>query len=214
MISTLIFDLDGLLSDTEKLHRQAYQEVLAGFGVALSDREYEEHWIRDGKGIGEFAADFRLSLDIDAVRRGKAKRYDELVRSQVEPMPGALQVLERMRAHKTLALATASYYESAMAVLETLRMKEYFSCIGTKANAERAKPFPDIFLWVASTLDVSPEECLVLEDSGKGVAAACAAGMRSIAVPNRYTAAHDFSKAGTVLNSLDEVTLDLVDRQT
>ena len=67
MSDAVIFDLDGLLSDTERLHRQAYQNVFEKLGLQLSDREYEEHWIRAGKGITEFKAERHLSLDISAL---------------------------------------------------------------------------------------------------------------------------------------------------
>jgi len=126
-------------------------------------------------------------------------------------MPGALAVLAALRPHKTLALATSSYEHSALAVLETLDIKDTFSCIATKTSAARAKPFPDIFLWVASRLNVAPAQCLVLEDAEKGILAAHAAGMRSIAIPNEHTKHNDFSKATLVLPSLEHLTLDVIE---
>ena len=90
LIRTVIFDLDGLLADTEKLHRRTYQETLGDFGIELSDEQYEDHWIRRGRGIAEFAERNNLSLDPDRVRAIKTCRYNDLVRSSVEPMPGAI----------------------------------------------------------------------------------------------------------------------------
>jgi HAD superfamily hydrolase (TIGR01509 family) len=210
-ISTLIFDLDGLLSDTEKLHRQAYQEALGLFGVALSDDQYDEHWIRNGKGIREFADQHGLDLDPMAVRPHKAARYRELVRARAKPMPGAVRVLDTLRHHKTLALATSSEQPDAYTVLETLGIVDAFSCIGTKANAARVKPAPDLFLWVASELQTEPSECLVLEDSERGITAARAAGMRSVAIPNEQTRGNDFSRATMMLTSLKELTREAIE---
>jgi len=212
MITTLIFDLDGLIADTEKLHCQAYQEVLAEHGIHLSDRQYEEHWIRKGKGIGDFVSDLGLCVDPAVVRARKAERYDSLVRSCVQAMPGALHALASLQPHKTLALATSSYEDAAFAVIDTLRIKDYFSCVATNANATRMKPFPDIFLWVASSLGVAPLQCLVLEDAEKGILAASAAGMFSVAVPNRHTRDNDFTQATLVLSSLAELTLDRIEQ--
>lgn len=206
MITTLIFDLDGLLADTEKLHRQAYQEVLGEMRATISDQEYETHWIRDGRGIADFIAAHGLSIDPDAVRINKSIRYKELVLAKAEAMPGALRTLDLFYPLKTLALATASYQDAAYAVLETLCMKNYFACIATHANAPRMKPFPDLFLWVASKLGVQPSECLVFEDAQKGILAAAAAGMRSIAIPNTHTRHNDFSRATMILPCLDAVT--------
>jgi beta-phosphoglucomutase len=212
MITTLIFDLDGLLADTEKLHRRAYQDVLAEVGASVSEAEYEEHWIRLGKGISEFIQLHNLSVDVDFIRSRKATRYRELVLSSAEPMPGALETLRTFHGHKTLALATSSYPDAADAVLNRLLIAKYFSCIAAKGEAERAKPFPDIFLRVARTLSVASNECLVVEDSEKGILAAHAARMPSVAVPNVHTVHNDFSKATVVLPSLLDLTPSLVKR--
>jgi HAD superfamily hydrolase (TIGR01509 family) len=210
-ISTLIFDLDGLLSDTERLHRRAYQEALSLFGIELPDEQYDEHWVRNGLGIREYADRHGLDLEPTEVRPHKASRYRELVRAEAEPMRGALDALNALRHHKTLALATASEKPDAYTVIETLGIVEVFSCIATKANAARVKPAPDIYLWVASELGVDPSECLVLEDSERGIAAAHAARMRSIAVPNDQTRGNDFSKATMRLSSLEDLTLETIE---
>ena len=210
MITTLIFDLDGLLADTEILHRQATQEVLATYDIDLSDQHYNNHWVRDGKGIGDFISGHKLALDPEIIRLQKGERYEALVRSNVQPMPGALPTLARLHPHKTFALATSSQRESAFAVIETLNIKDYFSCIATKADAKRMKPFPDIFQFVAARLDVSPSQCLVLEDAEKGILAANAAGIQSIAIPNDQTKHNDFSEASLLLPSLDHLTLEVI----
>ncbi len=210
MISTVIFDLDGLLADTEKLHCGSYQDVFGELGLTMSDAQYDEHWIRDGKGIDDFISENGLDVDPEIIRPMKASRYDALVRSSVEPMPGALAVLDRLQGQKTLALATASYASSAAAVMETLEIEGYFACIAAKDDVDRVKPFPDIFLFVAEQLGVEPCECVVIEDAEKGILAAAAAGMPSIAVPNVHTQGNDFSKASMVLKSLDELSLETI----
>jgi len=211
MITALIFDLDGLLADTEKLHRRAHQEVLAGYGIELSSQQYKEHWIRDGKGIIDFISEHGLSLDPAVLRPKKIAKYEALVRSSAQAMPGAQHALDTLRPHKTLALATSSYRESAMVVLDTLGIRDHFACIAAKGDAARTKPFPDIFLYAATRLGVDPAECLVLEDAEKGIVAADAAGMRCVAIPNDETRDNDFSRATAVLSSLDELTLEKIE---
>jgi len=212
MISAVIFDLDGLLADTEKLHQSAYQTVLSELGIELSDEEYEDHWIRCGKGIDAFIAQRNLAVDPNFVRREKARLYEKLVSSGVEPMPGATELLCSLQGRKLMGLATSSYPKDAYAVLDVLALVDFFSCVATKSNVERIKPYPDIFLYIANEMNTLPEHCLVIEDAEKGVLAADAAGMKSIAVPNRHTLSNDFSKAALVVSSLEEVNCGLIDQ--
>ncbi|MHC4511869.1 MAG: HAD hydrolase-like protein, partial [Planctomycetota bacterium] len=76
MISAVIFDLDGLLADTEQFHRSAYQAVFSELGFELSDELYEDHWIRCGRGIDAFVLEHNLSADPQLIRRRKARRYE------------------------------------------------------------------------------------------------------------------------------------------
>jgi HAD superfamily hydrolase (TIGR01509 family) len=126
-------------------------------------------------------------------------------------MPGAISILSRMTGWKKLALATSSYEDAAYAVLRALNIGVYFSCIATRSSVARIKPFPDLFLYVAQVLGEKPESCLVFEDSEKGIIAAQAAGMKSIAVPNIHTFDHDFSKATVIVPSLEVVTRELIE---
>ena len=212
MIELIIFDLDGLLADTEKLHMKSYQNVLADMGYHnLSDEIYAAHWIRLGKGIVEFLEERKLNLDIELIRKNKAAEYNRLVKSEVKAMPGAEKLLQSLRDNNMkVTLATASYSHSAKAVLETLGFEKYFQFIASKESIQRNKPFPDIFLLVAEKMKISPEKCLVLEDAEKGVLAAFNAGMKCIAIPNQHTKNNDFSKATLVLSSLEKVSLDTI----
>ncbi|MBN1517045.1 HAD family phosphatase [Candidatus Sumerlaeota bacterium] len=211
MITTLIFDLDGLLADTEKLHFQAYRDVFAELELELPECDYEEHWIRDGKGIAQYIEKRQLPFTVEEIFPKKTQHYEQLVKDHAEPMPGALNALRAFHGRKRLALATSSYRCSATAVLRALDIAHYFECIATKEDVERLKPFPDIFLHTARTLGAAPDECLVLEDAEKGILAAHNAGMRSIAIPNRHTQHNDFSKATLTLASLTELTPDLIE---
>ena len=194
MINAIIFDLDGLLADTEKLHLAAYKKVFSKLGYELLDEDYADHWIRN------------------VVRRDKAHIYKELVSSSVRPMPGARELLFSLQGRKLMALATSSHPKDAHAVVKTLDFVNFFSYIAAKNSVERVKPYPDIFLHVAEEISTSPENCLVLEDAEKGILAADAAGMKSIAVPNTHTKNNDFSKATLVVKSLEEVNCELIDQ--
>ena len=211
MISTVIFDLDGLLTDTDRLHCKAYRQTLAEAGVSLTEAEYAEHWIRKGLGIADLVHARGLSLDPQELRRRKSQLYLVLLETWLEFRPGALVLLQRLRGHKRMALASSARSDAVQGVLKRLNISYYFEVVATERDVAHVKPHPDIFFHVAQRMGVSPAECLVLEDAEKGVLAACAAGMKVIAVPQPLTQNNDFSKATRVLRSLEEVTTALID---
>ena len=210
-ISTVIFDLDGLLSDTERLHCDAWRQTLAGVGVDVSEEEFAAHWIRTGLGIEEFVRLRELPHDPHVLRRSKFGVFVALVETSVCAMPGALELVQTLHGKKRLGLATSSFRENAELVLRRLDLARYFEVIATNESVARVKPHPDLFLHVAERLGVHASECVVLEDAEKGVLAAHAAGMKVIAVPTPHTRDNDFSKATRVVSSLTEVTLSLLD---
>lgn len=212
MIDAVIFDLDGLLADTEKLHLTAYKTVFSKLGIELTDDEYADHWIRNGQGTDAFVAKRNLTVDPDFVRHEKARIYKKLVSSSAKPMPGARKLLCSLQGRKLMALATSSHPKDAHAVLKALDFEDFFPCVIAKNSVERVKPYPDIFLYAAKEMNILPENCLVIEDAEKGILAADAAGMKSIAVPNMHTMSNDFSKATLVAGSLKEVSYELIDQ--
>jgi HAD superfamily hydrolase (TIGR01509 family) len=211
MISTVIFDLDGLLTDTERLHCQAWRETLAGVGVGVSEAEYAEHWIRAGLGIEVFVRRRGLPHDPEVLRRTKLGTFTTLLETSLCPMPGALDLVETLHGTKRLGLATSSFGETARLILRRLDIARYFEAVATNESVARVKPHPDLFLYVAKRLGVAASECVVLEDAEKGVLAAHAAGMKVIAVPTPQTQDNDFSKATRVVSSLTAVTVPLLD---
>lgn len=212
MITTLIFDMDGLLADSEPLQARAYQQALQAFGVTITEEEYARHWIRDGLGIQQFVESRKLPLAAGDVRREKAQIYQRLVKTSLRPMPGAEEVLARLSRRYRLALASGSKRADIMLVLERLGFTGCFEVIAAHEDIARGKPAPDIFLFAAERMGVKPEECLVVEDAEKGILAAQRAGMLSVAIPNALTRENDFSAATYVVGSLWEVekTLEAV----
>ena len=211
-VTAIICDLDGLLTDTETLHYKSYREIFPEFGFEVSESDYAEHWIRQGRGISDYVAEYGLSCNAEDVRQRKLEVYLRLLDTEVEPMPGALDFLDRMRDKYRLALASSSYKSSVSGVLNALDIADRFEVIVCGDQVVRAKPEPDIFLKAAELLQVAPADCVVLEDAEKGVRAAIAAGMSCIAVPNRFTKNNDFTQATVAVTSLDEITFATLDR--
>jgi HAD superfamily hydrolase (TIGR01509 family) len=211
MIEAVLFDLDGLLIDSEPLHFACWRQTLATVGHTLDEESYLTHWTRAGKGIVDFCHEHGVPHDADRLRAHKAGLYEHRVRTDLRLMPGTMQCLESLRGVKRMALATAGYPEAVDPALAAHGLRPFFEFIVTRADVRRFKPAPDVFLRAAELLGVKPENCIVLEDAEKGIRAAHAAGMRSIAIPTPQTLDNDFSLATVVMESLVEVTAKRLD---
>ena len=211
MITTIICDMDGLLSDTETLHIKAYQQTLKHFGYELSEKAYVDHWIRDGLGIAEFVVQHNLTLIPDDVREYKMQIFWEMLQSDLEPMPYAHEFLQRISEKFRLLVASNSYKKNVIAILKNLQMYDFFEMAAFKDSVKVTKPAPDIFLYLTDALKIDPAECVVIEDAEKGIRAAHAAGMKSIAVPNQYTADNNFSLADRIVSSLQDIDIQMIE---
>jgi HAD superfamily hydrolase (TIGR01509 family) len=212
VLQAVIFDLDGLLADTEPIHYESWRHVLEGTGQTLGWKEYGDHWIRAGQSIEDYLVRHEIVGDPAVLRQRKSQHYLDLVEKELRPMPGAIDLLNCLRSRVLLALATSSWQDHAQAALRKLNVTDFFDVVAVGESVARLKPYPDIFLYVAEQLSVVPSGCVVLEDAEKGVRAARAAGMAVVAVPSVHTRSNDFSAASLVVESLHEITLQKLER--
>ncbi|HVM96524.1 MAG TPA: HAD family phosphatase [Candidatus Acidoferrales bacterium] len=207
----VIFDLDGVLIDSEALQHKAYSTVLQRFGVSVDKPTYARHWIAEGRGP-EFAVEtYRLPLLPEQLRSEKSGIYFDILRHEVALMSGAPEALKRLEPHFRLAVATNSSRREVEFILQRFELASYFTAIVTREDYANAKPAPDAFLKAAELLQTPPALCLVVEDAQRGVLAAHRAGIKVVVVPNEYTRNSDFSLAERVLNGLSELDAALVD---
>jgi HAD superfamily hydrolase (TIGR01509 family) len=208
--AAVIFDLDGVLIDSEALQYKAYSEVLARFGITVSLEEYAAHWIAAGRGPEHAVCTYGLQMHPDELRALKHPVYHEMLRRDAALMPGAIDALGRLQPHFPLALATNSNRQDVSYLMDRFDLCRFFTAIVTREDYKRAKPYPDAFVTAATHLGVTPETCVVVEDAHRGVLAARRAGAAVVAVPNRFTRASDFSLAALVLPSLEALTVEVV----
>ena len=212
MPGAIIFDLDGVLLDSEGLQYAAYSQVLAPYGVQVSRAEYARNWIAEGRGPEYAVETFGLPLSPAELRARKAPAYQALLRVDARLMPGAIAALTRLHIAAPLGLATNSTREEVEFVMQHFDLRRFFTALITREDYDKAKPEPDAFRTAAARLHRAPAECLVIEDAPRGVLAAHRAGCRVIAVPNEFTRGNDFSLAAAVVQRLDELTVELVER--
>ena len=210
MIHGVIFDLDGVIADTERLQWAAYRQVLLEFGVEISLEEYRRHWIAGGFGPEYACATYALPLTPDDLRARKAPGYLTLLEQGVAACPGAGAALARLHPTHRIGLATNTARREVDLILEQLGIASLFHATITREDYRSPKPAPDACLAAATALGVAPAECVVIEDTERGLRAALAAGMRVIAVPNDLTFDNDFSGAARRLSHLDELTPELL----
>ena len=175
---SLVFDFDGVIVDSDRLHWRAYQLAFDRVGIPFAFEEYLEG--AKGRGREEVVASFGASLDplesID-VAQSKGEEVRRLIREGgvLKPVDGVIEFLRAARA-RGFSLAVASTSETADLAVDALGLGRFFDCVCAKRRRERSKPHPDVFLRAFDGLGTTPDRCLVIEDTQTGVRAARAAG--------------------------------------
>jgi HAD superfamily hydrolase (TIGR01509 family) len=213
MIEAVVFDLDGVLVDSEPVWEQVRRQVVA---------EHGGRWAPDaqrrlmGMSTGEWARYLGGDLGVDLppeqiaalVIERMAARYTE----HLPLMPGAVEAVRRLAARWPLGLASSSPPSLIETVLDAASLRSSFQTTMSTEQVSRGKPAPDIYLAVAGQLGREPRRCAAVEDSSNGLRSAAAAGLHVIAIPHpKYPPAPDaLEKASVVLTSLTELTPDTV----
>ncbi len=210
-----IFDMDGLLIDSEPLWRRAEQEVFLPLGLSLSD---EDCATTTGMRIDEVVRHWHRrqpwqDRSVEQVSQDILSRVGELIAAEGEELAGVRATLERLDERGIrLAVASSSPRQLIDAVLERLGISDCFEGVFSATEEAFGKPHPAVYLSAARSLEVEPGECLAFEDSAAGVRSAKAAGMTVIAVP---TAADfddpAFDLADLKIASLEEFPIDAID---
>lgn len=215
-VAAVIFDLDGVLLDSEQLWNQAKESLVRASGgrwrddaptamMGMSSREWSRY-LRDELDVPE---------DPEAINRDVVARMDELYRTNLPLLPGSVNAVRRLSRCWPVGLASSSNREIIDLVLELAKLTEVFTVTVSSEEVARGKPAPDVYLETASRLEVSPGACVAIEDSSNGLRAAAAAGMDVIAVPNPHYPPDEeaLALAAAVLTGLDELTPQLVERR-
>lgn len=209
-IAAVVFDMDGVLTDTETIWDEVRRGLAAQDGVPWPEGATEAMM---GMSTPEWAQFLTTDVGIsgDPAERtldAMAARY----REHLPTLPGAVETVRRLAAHWPLALASSSARRLIDASLQTLGITDQFQTSVSTEEVARGKPAPDGFLRACELLGVDPTHAVAIEDSSNGLRSASAAGMRVIAVPHEaFPPAPDaLALADVVVDSLDEVTVELV----
>jgi HAD superfamily hydrolase (TIGR01509 family) len=213
----VIFDFDGVIADTEKLHFEASRLVLADRGVSLDQARYYTKYLgyNDAMMAEAVAKDqqlFALDADLSAFIRefihDKGLAYAKIKSSGAVLFPGVADGIVRLAAEFPIAIASGAFREEIEEILDGVGLTHHFLAIVGAGDVRHSKPHPAPYLEAARRIGVDPSTCVAIEDSMWGLDAARAAGMRTIAVTNTYPAAQ--LSADRVISEMADVTPDLV----
>ena len=226
ILQALIFDVDGTLADTERVHLAAFNHAFAEMGLgwvwdeALYTRlldisggkeRISHHWKSTRADIREVGA-MALSDTVNRLHELKTAAYEAAVNDgAVSLRPGVLNLMDDALAQGLqLAIATTTSPVNIAALLRRAIGPDWrlnFTAIGDASTAPIKKPHPQVYLQMVAALHLRPAECIALEDSSNGLRAATAAGLATVITPTRYTAHHDFAAALRVVPDLSHVNL-------
>lgn len=215
-IAALVFDFDGVLANSEPLHLRSYQIVLGEIGLELDRQEYYQQFLGfDDPGafraIG-LARDRRWSADeIATLVARKTAVFDDMLGSGHVLYPRAAACVERLAASLPLGIASGALRHEIEAVLAGTRLDRHIRFIVGSGDTAASKPAPDPYRRAAELHGVAPSACVAIEDSRWGIQSAKSAGMHCVGITHSYPAA-ELSSADAVIDSLDDFTIDLIQR--
>ena len=205
-VAAIIFDMDGVIVDSEPRHERAFMEVIREIGFADCLRlKFADYIGRSDKELWiDFVALHKPPQPLDDLLAMKRQRVVRIIAEEQPLFDGLPEVVGNLAARYPLALASGSERAVVEAVLDLKNLRTCFRVTVSGSDVARGKPAPDIFLRAAELLGVPPAGCLVIEDSKPGVAAALAAGMRVIAITNTHPAA-ELRQATHVVQKYSEI---------
>jgi HAD superfamily hydrolase (TIGR01509 family) len=214
MLKAVLFDMDGVLVDSEEFICKAAIEMFREKGLIVKPEDFVP-FVGTGENryIGGVAEKYNFPVAIEEVKKRTYEIYDTIVRNKLKPLPGVKEFIAtcRKRSLKIAVATSADEVKMRINLREIGLPVETFDVTVNGLQIERKKPFPDIYLKAADLLNVPPEECLVVEDAPNGIKAAKTAGMKCLAVMSSFTEI-ELKDADWIVKDLNSVPEEVLDR--
>lgn len=209
MIKAVIFDLDGVIVESENAHIEAEKQTFLKYGVKISADELHEYTGTTAKVMfTELIRKYKLDVMFEEIFHEKEDIFFELLEKNAEPTRGIITLLRKLKSERIkLAIGSSSTKKQIKYVLKKLGITRLFDSAVGAEDIAHSKPDPEIFLKAAAELNVNPSECLVIEDSKLGVEAAKRAHMKCIGYRNLNSGNQDLSKADVITDDFSKLDI-------
>ena len=218
MLRAVIFDFDGVISDSEPLHLRAFNEILAQAGIEITEQAYYEEYLgfTDLDCLKAIADKYRLGLDTAGIEKlidRKSRVFEELIKTEDSIIEGVPEFLRMLKENNVrIAICSGALRGDIEVVFSGTDLSSFFDVIVTADDVEKGKPDPEGFLLALQRLNeaeqdkIAPGECVVIEDSHWGLEAATKAGMHTVAVASSYKA-EELTMADKVIANLTALSM-------
>jgi len=214
MIKAVIFDLDGVIIDSEPIHFKLEQQIFDELKITVSFREHCSFVGMSSQNMWEtIVKEHELNLDADTLVRKKEILYLEYLDTQedLHPIPGVAALIRELYENNfKLIIASSSHLDVIGKVLAKFKLSNFFMATISGIELIYSKPHPEIFLKAAGIANCEPAKCLVIEDSENGVAAAKASGMKCIGFLNPNSGEQNLNKADVIIGSFKELNIAFI----
>lgn len=208
MTRAVIFDMDGVIVDSEPIHIEAEKQTLLKHGVKITTEELRTYTGTTAEfEFNDLITKYKLNTTAKTLFDEKEVIMFKLLEQRTEPTKGIIDLIKNLRQQGfKLGIATSGHRKLAHYYLNRLGLESFFDTIVCAEDITRSKPDPEIFLKAASRLGVDPAECVVIEDSKLGIEAAAKAGMKRIGYRNPNSGNQDLSKADFIVSDFTQLT--------
>ncbi|MBI2135529.1 3-phosphoshikimate 1-carboxyvinyltransferase [Candidatus Woesearchaeota archaeon] len=211
-IKAVVFDMDGVLIDSEKYHLQAYNDVFEelNLGMHLSREDFKRFFGRGAKQIiFQLFKENKIKEDPVKYATLKDKRFREVIKKYAKPLPGVIELMKELSKEYRLCVASSAAYENVKLITKLLKVDKYLEFFISGDDVKDTKPSPEIYLKAAKKLKLDASECVIIEDADLGIQAAKSAGMKCIAVTNTLPK-EKLKQADLIVTSLENVDNDTI----
>lgn len=207
MIKYIFFDNDGILVDTEKHFFRSTRDVLAIYGMELTKERFIELTLKGNEGGWRIARENSFSEEkIDEMRKERNLLYSSYMEGENLLIEGVEETLKQLKNNFSMGIVTSSRKNHFELIHGRTNILSFFNFVLTREDYVKSKPSPEPYLKALEISGCSREECVVVEDSERGLAAAYDAGIKCIVIPNHLTQGSDFSKAWKIIDRIEQLT--------